>query len=149
LPLAQVDEYLERFGLRLLVRGHSDLANLSLQLRENAQPPPALQLENRRDADMRREASYFGFRGYKLPDNGPHTNVFVRNARDLTGQPLYDLFTLVQDTDWLAFEKTLISHETPNFNMLSVTLASCAFAKPSPPVNSMTCFAVISPSRYR
>ena len=159
-----VQTYLNRVGIRLLVRGHSDQANLSLLYREGQKPSEELNGEYA--YPMRPDDPLYKFYGFPRPDQrleGPWRpqmyNTFLRNGHDVDDEEVYDMFTLhVMPAELLVtvtaeegtaprFDKTLISQERgTNEDMLSVTVASCPFSKPSPPVEIMTCYLMIGPS---
>lgn len=157
-----VQTYLNRAGIRLLVRGHSDMANLSLLYREGQQPSDALNGEN--SHQVRPDDPPYKYYGQTQttdprpdgPGKATWYNTFLHNGLDFTNEPIYDMWTLhLMPADLFAaladqegkaprFDKTLISQERgTNEDMLSVTVASCPFSKPMPPVEVMTCYLMI------
>ena len=165
---ADVEAYLTQFKLRLLVRGHSDFANLSLQYKKGTQPSEALQNE-RRVRLVAGEANYnlvemqgMSYRDPREPKDKQAEldakgdivadaqgnpvlvgNVFVQNGLDFARTKLYDLFTLHEAPHSSSFDKTLIERPDENLNMLSVTVASCPFSKVIAPVQMMGAYLLI------
>jgi len=148
-PIVSAQEtstYLNKFGLRMMIRGHNDLANLSLLYTEGAKPSKALNDENSVDVPEGSTYSYFGW-PQGDPRSGDHVlkkgNTFLRDGQNFAQDTVYDLWTLHQAPDAENFSKSLVTMDDANFDLLSVTVASCAFAKPMPPVNTMSAYLVI------
>jgi len=138
--------YLNKFGLRMMIRGHNDLANLSLLYTEGTKPSQALNDENSVDVPEGSTYSYFGSEmrdPRSEEDILKKGNVFLRDATDFTMTNVYDLYTLHMAPDAESFSKSLVTETDENPDLLSVTVASCAFAKNMPPVNTMTAYLVI------
>ena len=148
-PIVSAQEtsaYLNKFGLRMMIRGHNDLANLSLLYKKGAEPSKALNDENSVDVPEGSMYSYFGW-PQGDPRSGEHIlrkgNVFLRNGQDFTETSVYDLWTLHQAPGAANFSKSLVTEIDESPDLLSVTVASCAFAKHMPPVNTMSCYVLI------
>ena len=143
-----VERYLKDSGLRMLVRGHSDFANLSLLYKKDTEPSNALQMEGQIHIPMDPNRTYPYF-GQKLKDPRPAERqtdkggVFVRNGFDFTNEPQYDLFTLHQSLNMESFDKHLVAGKDDNTELLSVTVASSPFSKPMPPTNMMSCYLLL------
>lgn len=139
--------YLERMGLSMLVRGHSDLANLSLLYAKGREPPRAVQDENA-VANASPNATYPNY-GYAMTDPRAPTqreargNTFLRKGHDFTLEPGYDMYTLHEAPDADDFDKHLVTEVAGAQDLLVVTVASCPFSKPLPPVSMMSCYLAI------
>lgn len=148
--------YLKTMGLSMLLRGHSDLANLSLLYAMGSEPPQAVQDENA-VANVPEKAWYLSSNfGYDMQD--PRTpsrrpargNTFVLKGYDFTPEepgkppePLYDMYTLHEAPNADSFDKHLVTEEAGAQDLLVVTVASCPFSKPLPPVAMMSCYLAI------
>lgn len=148
-PIVSAQEtstYLNKFGLRMMIRGHNDLANLSLLYKKGTKPSQALNDEASVDVPEGSMYSYFGWPKGD-PRSGEHIlkkgNVFLRDGQDFTQTNVYDLYTLHQAPGAGNFSKSLVTETDENPDLLSVTVASCAFAKSMPPVNTMTAYLII------
>lgn len=142
-----VAAYLETMGLSMLVRGHSDLANLSLLYATGSEPPQEMQDENA-VATVPPNATY-PYYGYPMSDPRPagkreaRGNTFVRKGYDFTQDAGYDMHTLHQAPNADSFDKHLVTEEDGARGLLVVTVASCPFSKPLPPVSMMSCYLAI------
>jgi len=147
LSALEVSAYLKNMGMRMLVRGHSDMANLSLLYREGTTPSKALQEENAVDIPPGKpEYPIFGwtYQDPRAPENKhAQGNIFVRNIHDFTNQALYDMYTLEQAHEAESFDKSLVTEEDENQDLLSVTVASCPFSKPMAPTEMMSCYLIV------
>lgn len=148
-----VAEYLKTMGLSMLLRGHSDLANLSLLYALGSEPPKAVQDENA-VANIPEKAWYlnsnFGYdmQDPRIPSRRPaRGNTFVLKGYDFTEgdppTPLYDMYTLHEAPNADSFDKHLVTEEAGAQDLLVVTVASCPFSKPLPPVSMMSCYLAI------
>lgn len=139
--------YLKMMGLSMLMRGHNDLANLSLLYAKGHEPPQAVQDENA-VANVPPNATYPNF-GHAMEDPRPPVqreargNTFMLKGHDFTTEPLYDMYTLHQAPDADSFDKHLVTEEDGAQDLLVVTVASCPFSKPMPPVSMMSCYLAI------
>ena len=130
----------------MVIRGHSDQANLALLYRGDFEPSAELQSENAIPIPPGTTYTYFGSRFQDSREAGdlvPFANTFKRNLKDIVGVPIYDTFVLEELPGHPTFQKTLISEQDPNPNLLCVTTASCSFSKPLPPVNMMSCYLIV------
>lgn len=143
----EVSAYLKNMELRMLVRGHSDMANLSLLYREGTEPSKALQEENA--VDRPSGNPQYSIFGHKYSDpraaDNKHAqgNIFVRNVFDFTNEALYDMYTLEEAHEAESFDKSLVTQEDQNADLLSVTVASCPFSKPMAPTEMMSCYLIV------
>jgi len=144
--------YLKMMGLSMLMRGHNDLANLSLLYAKGHEPPAAVQDENA-VAEVSADATYPNY-GHPMKDPRPAVqreargNTFMLKGHDFTSQPLYNMYTLHQAPDAENFDKHLVTEEDGAQELLVVTVASCPFSKPMPPVSMMSCYLAIgAPAR--
>lgn len=144
--------YLKMMGLSMLMRGHSDLANLSLLYAKGHEPPAAVQNENA-VAEVSADATYPNY-GHPMKDPRPPVqreargNTFMLKGHDFTMEPLYNMYTLHQAPDAENFDKHLVTEEDGAQELLVVTVASCPFSKPMPPVSMMSCYLAIgAPAR--
>ena len=137
--------YLQATGIRMLLRGHSDTANLSLLFSDGSQPSERLQKENaiEYDRDLTWKLNGFSYSDKRKPDTIKPANSFVMDLVDFTMEAGYNLYTLQTASGSKAFDKTLISQEEPTTDLIAVTISSCPFSKPMPPVQMMSAFLVI------
>jgi hypothetical protein len=155
-PLASayhLGEYLKTFGLRLLIRGHSDLANLSIMYANvSSGPSYRLQAENA-EANPPPQPIVWNVAGRKIADQRsnlqdiPRGGTFVRNAKTaLENEPLYDMYTLVMSPNQRNFSKTLIHPKLPSEsrNLVAVTTSTANFSKINPPMMTMTSYLWIT-----
>lgn len=144
-----VSAYLEVMGLSMLVRGHSDLANLSLLYAMGSEPPKAVQDENA-VADVPANAWYLKSNfGHDVQDprnplqREARGNTFMLRGHDFTTEPGYDMYTLHEAPNADSFDKHLVTEEAGAQDLIVVTVASCPFSKPLPPVSMMSCYLAI------
>ena len=155
-PLASayhLGEYLKTFGLRLLIRGHSDLANLSIMY-ANVSSGPSLRLQRENTEDKPpSQPIVWNVAGKKIvdqrsnPQDVPPGGTFVRNAKTaLENMPLYDMYTLVMSPNQRNFSKTLIHPKLPSEsrNLVAVTTSTANFSKINPPMMTMTSYLWIT-----
>tara|TARA_B100000575_G_scaffold216329_1_gene176984 strand:+ start:53 stop:274 length:222 start_codon:yes stop_codon:yes gene_type:complete len=57
--------------------------------------------------------------------------------------PLYDMYTLHEAPNADSFDKHLVTEAAGAQDLLVVTVASCPFSKPLPPVSMMSCYLAI------
>lgn len=142
-----VEAYLTFTGMRMLVRGHSDVANLSLLYKLGTGPSYALQFQN--FVEVRQEDRVYPMFGKYIADprdqvhQHPLGNVFVRNGQDFAREALYDMYTLHQAPNADNFNKNLVTEYNQNEYMHSVTVSSCPFSKSWPVMEMMSCYLVI------
>lgn len=144
---SMLKSYLDKTGLRMIIRGHSDLANLSLVYPENVEPSEELQNENK-PAD---DAQILPWK-WQLEDNRAPEEITPGNRFSLNGKAYvfagYDMWSLHVANQGKDFIKSLIKPTKPgqdpdNTELLAVTLSSCPFSKSLPPIQMMTSYAVI------
>ena len=140
-----VKAYLQASGIRMLLRGHSDQANLSLLFSNGSQPSERLQKENAIEYDqaLKWKVNGHSYSDQRKSDTIKPANSFVMDLVDFTMTPGYNLYTLQTASGSTAFDKTLISQEEPNMDLIAVTTSSCPFSKPMPPIQMMSAFLVI------
>jgi len=145
--------YLKTMGLSMLLRGHSDLANLSLLYAMGSEPPQALDdenaVENVPDKIWYLSSNYgYDMQDPRTPSRRPaRGNTFVRKGYDFSAgtnpPPLYDMYTLHEAPNADSFDKHLVTEAAGAQDLLVVTVASCPFSKPLPPVSMMSCYLAI------
>lgn len=144
-----LDEYLMRFGMRMLIRGHSDLANLSLVYRNGSAPSEALQQESSSpvpDGDV-----MYNLWGHSYKDERPRDMIkpngtFVLGLIDFTMNYLYDMFTLTFLPNSGRVTKTLVKEgrdDPTQDDLKAVTSSTAVFPKLMPPMMLMTCYLYI------
>jgi hypothetical protein len=146
----EVKKYLDDFGLQMIVRGHSDMANLSLLYKDGAEPSEDLNKEGEQErSDREKEGDYFIYNGKiytgKRDDDQKQRNWghFIRKAQFIQvpkPNDYYDMYTLVTGPNMKTFSKTLIKPEYKNTDMIAVTVSSCPFSKPNFAVQLMSCY---------
>lgn len=143
-----VAKYLKTTGLSMLVRGHSDLANLSLLYAAGSEPPRELQDENAVETVPSNKK--YPYWGHYISDPRPvekreeRGNTFIRKGYDFTvEEPGYDMHTLHQAPGADSFDKHLVTEKDGIGDLLVVTVASSPFSKPLPPVSMMSCYLAI------
>ena len=140
--------YLTNTGIKLLMRGHSDMANLSLTYRRGTGPSDQLQAENSVDSDVvGANWKYYGSeaRDTRTPDNIKRGNSFVFHLKDMQNVEVYDMHTLqLSSHNQESFIKTLYRSSAPDNNLLAVTVSSCPFSKPFGVVQEMSTYVVFT-----
>jgi hypothetical protein len=141
-----LEEYLTRFGMRMLIRGHSDLANLSLVYRNGSAPSKALQQEDSfpvPDGDV-----VYKLWGFPYEDERPREMIkpnatFVLGLVDFTSEYLYDMYTLTFLPNSGRVTKTLVKtgrNDPTQDDLKAVTSSTAVFPKLLPPMMLMTCY---------
>lgn len=145
----EVSAYLQKGKLRLLIRGHSDMANISLLYKTDTEPSEELQKEGQKEGEVElNENAKYSYYGFEIPDPRKKEfrlkgGTFARKSTDFTNEELYDMYTLQFAPNMENFDKNLITKDDQNEDLLSVTIASCPFSKPMPPVSMMSCYAIL------
>jgi hypothetical protein len=141
-----VQNYLNKTGIRMIIRGHSDQANLALLFKGDSEPSRTLQRENSMVVPPDTPYPWYDSPmkdGRELKDRALVGNSFKRQAVGLGGDPFYDTWILEEVPGHPTFEKNLITKEDPNPDLICVTTASCPFSKPMPPINMMSSYLVL------
>ena len=140
--------YLTNTGIKLLMRGHSDMANLSLTYRRGTGPSDELQAENSVDSDaVGATWKYYGSnaRDTRTPDNIKRGNTFAFHLKDMVNKDVYDMHTLqLSSHNQESFIKTLSHASAPDDNLLAVTVSSCPFSKPFGVIQEMSTYVVFT-----
>ena len=141
-----LDLYLTQFELRLLIRGHSDMANLSLVYRNNKAPSRALQAQDARPAPV--GPIVWNLYGDTWPDQRPAETIpphatFVLGLRDFQNNYHYDMYVLSFLPNTGSVTKTLIQdgrRDESQDDLRAVTSSTAVFSKLLPPFMTKSCF---------
>jgi hypothetical protein len=141
-----LDTYLTTFGLRLLIRGHSDMANLSLVYRNGKSPSNALQAQDSRSKPP--GPVVWNLYGYQYPDKRPPWRIpphatFVLGLRDFENKYHYDMYVLSFLPNTGGVTKTLIQdgrNDESQDDLKAVTSSTAVFSKLRPPFMTKSCF---------
>lgn len=144
-----LDIYLTQFELRLLIRGHSDMANLSLVYRDGYSPSPALQAQDA--SPVPPGPILWNLYGFQYPDQRPRMTIrphatFVLGLRDLQNDYSYDMYVLSFLPNTGSVTKTLIQEgrdDESQDDLKAVTSSTAVFSKLMPPFMTKSCFLYI------
>ena len=142
----ELNDYLNRYGMRMLIRGHSDLANLSLVYRNGSAPSEALQQEDSSpvpDGDVVYKMWGFDYNDKRPRDMIKPNGTFVLGLIGFTMGYLYDMYTLTFLPDSGQITKTLVQegrNDPTQDDLKAVTSSTAVFSKLFPPMMLMTCF---------
>ena len=138
-------DYLMFMDVRLLIRGHSDMANLSLVYPPGKQPSDELQLENA-VGRLPRGQEVWNYYGKVMVDKRKEDKAypggfFVRNLVGAHGNfSLYDMWTLQPSAAMSDFNKTLIKDGVEDDHPIGITVSSCPFSRPAVPAEMMSVY---------
>ena len=141
----ELQVYLKSAGLRMLIRGHSDMANLSLVFGNQDKPSYKLQAE---DSVQRKDSETWNYMGHQVTDSRSpiamhRGGTFVKNVETMHHKALYDMYTLEPSSGMGDFKKHLVTRDDPNESLLAVTLSSCPFSKQELPVCTMSAYLLL------
>tara|TARA_X000001036_G_scaffold57719_1_gene47450 strand:+ start:1336 stop:2910 length:1575 start_codon:yes stop_codon:yes gene_type:complete len=139
----ELRDYLVFMHMRLLLRGHSDMANLSLVYAPGKQPSAELQAEQS-VARLPREVWWYQGKpkvDKRGPDKAYPGGTFVHKVSTAHGDyELYDMWTLQPSAGMGDFHKTLIKDGVGAEHPIGVTVSSCPFSRPTVPVEMMSAY---------
>lgn len=148
--------YLRGTGIRMIIRGHSDQANLSLVYGNGSQPDALLQEENTPAPTVllipwKVDGKRVDDQRFETDSQSQKGNTFVLNMLDYNRELVYDMWTLEMVNQENDFVKNIIrlkdqrlqNGEDTTDNILAVTVASCIFSKPAVPHNTMSAYLVL------
>ena len=149
----ELASYLTEYGIRMLIRGHQDRANLSLVYKDGEKPSEELQSESAGSSLEEEDVWTFGndlvFRDKRQKeDRHPHAT-FVLDLKDVENEEVYDMWTLsFGPNNREPVTKTLVRTDRPPEDsqnaLIAVTTSTAVYPKLLPPMMTRTSFLKIS-----
>lgn len=149
----ELASYLTKYGIRMLIRGHQDRANLSLVYKDGEKPSEELQSESagsrKEEAGKWRFGNHLAFEDLRQEkDRHPHAT-FVLGLKDVDNKKVYDMWTLsFGPNNREPVTKTLVRTDRPPEDsqnaLIAVTTSTAVYPKLLPPMMTRTSFLKIS-----